>query len=66
MVGCRTGRIGTKSFDLEYEIFNITTNVLALRAFSTVVVFDYDRNHSIVIPEQWRATIAAFETASTT
>ncbi len=64
MVGCRAGRMGTKSFDLEYQIFNITTNVLALRAFSTVVVFDYDRNASIVIPQAWRDTIAIFEQTS--
>jgi acyl-CoA thioester hydrolase len=65
MVGCRAGRMGTKSFDLEYEIFNVTTETLALRAFSTVVAFDYDRNVSIPIPQEWRATIAAFETPST-
>jgi acyl-CoA thioester hydrolase len=60
-VGCRVGRVGTKSFDLEYEIANVTAGKVAVRAASTLVVYDYELRRSLAIPGEWRAVFAGFQ-----
>jgi acyl-CoA thioester hydrolase len=60
-VGCRVGRVGTKSFDLEYEIANVTAGKVAVRAASTLVVYDYELRRSLAIPDEWRAVFAGFQ-----
>jgi len=60
-IGCRVGRIGTKSFDLEHEIWSLDRDLLATTIMTTLVAFDYERNVSIEFPAQWRERIAAFE-----
>lgn len=56
-VGVRPARFGTKSFDLEYEIY--AGGRLAATAKSVIVAFDYDANESIPLPDTWRRTLAA-------
>ncbi len=60
-VGCRISRLGGKSFDFTYEIWDETRNRRAARASSTMVAFDYEQNKSIVIPEKWREVITKYE-----
>jgi acyl-CoA thioester hydrolase len=51
-VGVRTGRIGTKSFDLDQEV-RADGRVAAEGKF-VLVAYDYTTNRSQEIPESWR------------
>jgi acyl-CoA thioester hydrolase len=51
-IGVRPARIGTKSFELEYEV-QADGRVVA-SAKSVLVGYDYERAQSIPIPERWR------------
>jgi acyl-CoA thioester hydrolase len=59
-VGCRVGRVGTKSFDLEYEIANVTAGKVAVRAASTLVAYDYELRQTLVVPDAWRDIFAGY------
>jgi acyl-CoA thioester hydrolase len=63
-LGARIGRIGTKSFDFEHEIWSEDRGVRCARITSTMVAMDYVSNETIVVPEEWRERIAAFEAVS--
>jgi acyl-CoA thioester hydrolase len=56
-VGVRTARLGTKSFDLEYEIR--CGDTVAANAKTVLVAYDYQRNSSKEIPDEWRRRLAA-------
>ncbi len=60
-VATRVSRIGTKSFEQLYEIWDETAGTLAARGSSTLVAFDYVANVSIPVPQEWRERIRAFE-----
>ncbi len=60
-VATRVSRIGTKSFEQLYEIWDETAGALAARGSSTLVAFDYVANASIPVPEEWRERIRAYE-----
>src|SRR5208337_2100511 len=60
-VGCRVSRMGRKSFDFEYEIWSETRQIRAARGQSAMVAYNYEIKASIVIPERWRETVAAYE-----
>ena len=60
-VGCRVPRIGTKSFDFEYEIWSETHDYRAAHGITTVVAYDFVASASIVIPADWRNAIAEYE-----
>ena len=60
-IGCRVSRIGTKSWDFEYEIWSETSGHRAARGITTVVAFDFVNQASIAIPQSWRDAIAAYE-----
>jgi acyl-CoA thioester hydrolase len=51
-VGVRAGRIGTKSFDLEYEL-RVNSRLVA-EARSVNVFYDYGRREPAAIPDDWR------------
>ena len=51
-IGLRPSRLGTKSFELEYEL-RAGGRVVA-QAKSVLVGYDYERGESIPIPERWR------------
>jgi acyl-CoA thioester hydrolase len=61
-VGCRIARIGRKSFDIVYEVWDETENASAALITTTLVAYDYTTTSSIAVPEEWRAKAAAFET----
>jgi acyl-CoA thioester hydrolase len=52
----RSGRVGTKSFDLEYTL-RADERVVA-EGKSVQVGFDYDAGTTIPIPEAWRKLLA--------
>ena len=60
-IGCRVSRIGTKSWDFEYEIWSETHGRRAAHGITTVVAYDFIEQRSIVIPQEWRDAIAAYE-----
>lgn len=54
-VGVRTGRIGTKSFDLEQEVW--ADGRLAAEGKFVIVGYDYATGRSREIPSEWRDTL---------
>jgi acyl-CoA thioester hydrolase len=61
VIGCRCGRIGTKSWDFEYEIWSETHGWRVAYGSTTVVAYDFVAQKSILIPPEWRDAIAAYE-----
>jgi acyl-CoA thioester hydrolase len=56
-IGVRSGRFGTKSFDLEYELR--AGDRLVAEAKSVCVGYDYSRGEAVPIPDTWRESLAA-------
>jgi acyl-CoA thioester hydrolase len=56
-IGVRPGRLGTKSFDLEYEL-HAGGRVVA-RAKAVLVTYDYEQSAPIPVPDEWRERMAA-------
>jgi acyl-CoA thioester hydrolase len=56
-IGVRTARLGTKSFDLEYELRS--GDRVVAEAKTVLVAYDYTSNRSQEIPEEWRRRLAA-------
>ena len=56
-IGVRPARIGTKSFDLEYEVHSGRT--LAAEAKTVLVSYDYATRRPVELPESWREALAA-------
>jgi acyl-CoA thioester hydrolase len=54
-VGTRTGRIGTKSFDLEQEVW--ADGRLAAEGKFVIVGYDYATGRSKELPAGWRDTL---------
>jgi acyl-CoA thioester hydrolase len=65
-VGCRISRLGTKSFDFDYEIWSEDHDARCAEITSTMVAMDYGSGSTIAVPADWRAKIAAFERAPVT
>jgi acyl-CoA thioester hydrolase len=63
-IGGRIGRIGTKSFDFDYVLWNETKGQVCARGTAVLVAFDYDTQKTIAVPEAWRRSIAEYETES--
>ncbi len=56
-IGVRPARIGTKSFELEYELRS--DGRLVAEARSVLVGYDYARGESVEVPERWRRRLEA-------
>jgi acyl-CoA thioester hydrolase len=56
-VGVRPSHFGTKSFELEHELRVGERLVAEVR--TVLVAYDYGRNESIVLPDEWRERMAA-------
>ena len=56
-IGVRPGRTGTKSFDLEYELR--TDGRLVGEAKTVLVAYDYERQESMALPQEWLRSLAA-------
>ena len=54
-IGLRPSRLGTKSFELEYELR--VGDRLVAEARSVIVGFDYDAGRSTEVPERWRSRL---------
>jgi acyl-CoA thioester hydrolase len=60
-IGCRTARLGHKSFDLAYEIWSETRGWRAAHGSSLMVAYNYQAKASQPIPKRWRDVITAYE-----
>jgi acyl-CoA thioester hydrolase len=56
-IGVRPGRLGNKSFDLDYELCAGGRVVAAAKV--VLVTYDYERSAPIPVPEEWRERMAA-------
>jgi acyl-CoA thioester hydrolase len=56
-VGVRCARVGTKSFELEYELRAGAR--LVAEAKTVLVCFDYERGETVAVYDEWRAALAA-------
>ncbi len=61
-VHIRVARLGEKSFDFEYAIVT-GRGVLAALASTVQVAYDYERQQTMRVPDDWREKITAFESA---
>jgi acyl-CoA thioester hydrolase len=60
-IGCRTSRLGNKSWDIAYEIWSETHNLRAAQGTTRVVAYDFVAQATMVIPQDWREKIAAYD-----
>ncbi|HMJ00850.1 MAG TPA: thioesterase family protein [Gaiellaceae bacterium] len=56
-IGVRPAAVGTKSFELEYEVRSADT--VAAEAKTVIVSFDYEAGQSVEVPRAWREALAA-------
>ncbi|MBC8100634.1 MAG: acyl-CoA thioesterase [Armatimonadetes bacterium] len=61
----RCNRLGNKSFDIEHQIITRRTGdaVIAATGTTVIVVFDYQKQMAIALPDAWRALLLAYEPA---
>jgi len=60
----RTSKMGTKSFEMEYEIIRIEADkseTLLATGASVMVCINYHSHATIPIPEDWRTKVTTFE-----
>lgn len=57
----RVSRFGTKSFDFEYRIINETTGLLICDGSSVQVTYDYTKQSTIPLPEEFIRRVQQFE-----
>jgi acyl-CoA thioester hydrolase len=59
----RCSRLGNRSFDMEQWVTRLKDDELqvAAQATITVVVYDYDAQQSVPIPEAWREIMQSYE-----
>jgi acyl-CoA thioester hydrolase len=56
-IGVRPVRVGTKSFELEYELQS--EGRVVAEAKSVLVGYDYTRGESIPVPDRWKRRLSA-------
>ncbi len=56
-IGVRPAGVGTKSFELDYEVRSGHT--VAAEAKTVIVSFDYESGQSVDVPQAWREALAA-------
>ena len=56
-IGVRPARVGTKSFDLEYEVHS--GGELTAEAKTVLVSYDYATQRPVELPGSWREALAA-------
>jgi acyl-CoA thioester hydrolase len=56
-IGVRPAGVGTKSFELEYQVR--AGDTVAAEARTVLVSFDYETGRSVEVPRAWREALAA-------
>jgi acyl-CoA thioester hydrolase len=59
----RSSHIGNKSFTLEYKMIkrDADQEIIFASAKTVVVMYNYEKNTSIPVPEDWKAAIRKYE-----
>lgn len=59
----RCSHLGNKSFTLEYKMIKNEngTEIISASASTVIVMYDYEINSSIKVPEEWKSAIKKFE-----
>ena len=57
-------RLGNKSMTMEYLMFDTATGKELARGSTVLVTFDYQKQQSMPVPDDWREKISAFENLS--
>jgi acyl-CoA thioester hydrolase len=60
-VGVRVARLGNKSLEMEYIMEDAQTGEALATGSTVLVAYDYQRQETIPIPDDWRETIRNFE-----
>jgi acyl-CoA thioester hydrolase len=60
-IGVRVDKIGGKSMNMSYAVFDLKSGAELATAETIMVGFDYNLKTSRVIPQNWRDAISAFE-----
>jgi acyl-CoA thioester hydrolase len=60
-IGVRTTKIGNKSFTTEQCVMQAETGQVMATGTVVLVTFDYQRQKTISIPEEWKQKISEFE-----
>jgi acyl-CoA thioester hydrolase len=60
-VGVRTERLGNKSLDVVTILEDVESDSQMASGRSILVAYDYERQESILLPQEWRKVIEAFE-----
>jgi acyl-CoA thioester hydrolase len=56
-IGVRPVSVGTKSFELQYEVR--VGDKLAAEARTVIVSYDYSAGRAVAVPDRWREQLAA-------
>jgi acyl-CoA thioester hydrolase len=56
-IGVRPAGIGTKSFELEYQVRSGAS--VAAEAKTVIVSYDYETGRSVELPQSWKEALAA-------
>ena len=57
-------RLGNKSMTMEYLMLDTATSKELARGSTVLVTFDYQKQQSMPVPDDWREKISAFENLS--
>jgi len=66
LVYCRVSRIGGKSFDMDYLLTRQrgdSDKEIAARIKTVMVAYDYSKDATISVPDDWRERMIAYEPA---
>ncbi len=61
LVLVRVSHIGTKSIAFEYQIVDLGTDAVLVKAETVMVAYDYHTRKSIPVPADWRKKISDYE-----
>ena len=64
-VGVRISRLGNKSLTMQYQIAGVEDGEIFASASTVLVTYDYRRQATIPIPENWRTAIQRYESLDT-
>ncbi len=60
-IKARVSRMGNSSFDMEYEFVDTASGQTLALGRTVQVMFDYEQQRSVPIPDAWRTAMTTFE-----
>jgi len=62
-ISTRAHSLQDKRFSMDYQVYSKTHNQLAAEGTGLIIYYDYDKQHSCVIPEEIRTNISFIESS---